>query len=177
MHPLCAHYRFMTLVKRKGGGCLLTCLTFKFRRHCCQVLCSIFCPMRDREGCVCVPSQRESRRDSLRVDESTRKLLTYSTRSVLLWCIVHQWKSSAGSATCLCVIKNNKTWGSRHCCIMQKERALGFALTICGRFAEASITKISTQNHVQVPHQLLHTHSTHSGKLEPFEKLFVISCL
>lgn len=126
----------------------------------------------ERAACVCHLQravQRKSRRDLLRVDESARKLLTYSTRSVILWCIVHQWKSSAGSATCLCVIKNNKTWGSRHCCIMQKERALGFALTIWGRLAEATIRKKHPKPRSSPPPAATHT-NTHSGKFESFEK-------
>lgn len=129
MHPLCAHYRFMTLVKRKGGGCLLTCLTFKFRRHCCQVLCSTFCPMRDREGLSArVPSSTSylvwvSKRVTLGGWEHTRipHLQCNECWSRSLWCIVHQSESSVGSAACVYVIQNNNSWGSRHCSIRHNE--------------------------------------------------------
>lgn len=117
----------MTLVKRKGGGCLLTCLTFKFRRHCCQVLCSTFCPMRDQEGWVCAifnslfgKSLEESYFGWMRTHKNSSPTVQ-RVLIVILWCIVHQSKSSIGSAACVYVVQNNKSWGSRHCCIRHNE--------------------------------------------------------
>lgn len=115
MHPLCAHYRFMTLVKRKGGGCLLTCLTFKFRRHRCQVLCSTFCPMSGREGWVCAffntlfgASLAESYFGCMRAHKNSSPTVQ-RVLIVILWCIVHQSESSVGSAACVYVIQNNNS--------------------------------------------------------------------
>lgn len=134
MHPLCAHYRFMTLVKRKGGGCLLTCLTFKFRRHCCQVLCSTFCPMRDRQGWVCVIFDilfGESVKETYFGWTTTHKNSSPTVHRELiavLWCIVHQWESSVGSAACLCVCVC-----AHECeCEMQNNNSLGADIAALG---------------------------------------------
>lgn len=117
------------LLKEKVAAAFLHVWLSKIRRHCCQVLCSTFCPMRDREGWVCaifsiLCSDRRVE-TYFRVDGSTaKKLLTYRTGSVPCNPLMHtssMEKFSWFSHFSACVIKNGNTWGSRRSCVRHNE--------------------------------------------------------
>lgn len=167
------------LLKGKVAAAFLHVWLSKIRRHCCQVLCSTFCPMRDREGWVYAISNilcSESLTETyFWVDGSTpEKLLTYSRGSVPCNPLMHtssMEKLSWFSHLSVCVIKNNNTWGSRRSSVTYNEL---WDLQWIYELPETSLIKKAPKTLLKYPHtnHQIYTHREYLAKVFTMLEVF-----